>query len=597
MKLIARAALALMVAAGGLGCTPGGEPAADGEADLAVAQVEVPAGGPVALVGGTVIPATGAPPIPEATVLIDGDGRITTVGPSAEVPVPDGVRTVPCWDAWITPGLVDAHIHFFQSGGVYTRPDIIDLREFRSYEDEQQGIRDRLDGTFRRTLASGVTAVVDVGGPFWNFDVRDQARAAELAPRVAVAGPLISTVSREQLDLGDPPIIKATSPEHARELVRAQLEREPDLIKIWFILPPSGDPLENIEIVRAVIEEAHGGGVRVAVHATQLETARAAVEAGAEILVHSIDDQPVDGAFVELLRKRGTLLTTTLVVYEGYAEVLGQDVHLEDIERRYGDPVVMGSWGELPTVILQAEQAQKNQARVTKLRSRAPVMQANLLTLVEAGVAVSAGTDAGNIGTLHGPSLHRELELMSAAGLTPAQVLEAATREAARVFAAEPEFGTVEAGKLADLLILDADPLADIHNLRRIRHVVLGGRVLDPGEILPANPEDVVQRQVLAYNARDVEAFVALYAEDTVVERGGDGELVAAGRDALRETYTELFETSPALHCAVLKRVVSGGVIVDHELVSGIRGGAPVRATAVYEVEGGLIQKVTLYRE
>jgi imidazolonepropionase-like amidohydrolase len=102
-----------------------------------------------------------------------------------------------------------------------------------------------------------------------------------------------------------------------------------------------------------------------------------------------------------------------------------------------------------------------------------------LKRLVEAGVTIAAGTDAGNIGTLHGPALHRELELMAEAGLTPMQVILAATRDAARVFAAKPEFGTIEAGKLADMLVLDADPLADVRNARRIRQVIQGGRVFE----------------------------------------------------------------------------------------------------------------------
>jgi imidazolonepropionase-like amidohydrolase len=94
-------------------------------------------------------------------------------------------------------------------------------------------------------------------------------------------------------------------------------------------------------------------------------------------------------------------------------------------------------------------------------------------------VTIAAGTDAGNIGTLHGPSLHREFELMSEAGLTPMQILVAATRDAARVFSAKPEFGTVEPGMLADLVVLDADPLADVRNARRVRLVIKGGRVFE----------------------------------------------------------------------------------------------------------------------
>ena len=130
---------------------------------------------------------------------------------------------------------------------------------------------------------------------------------------------------------------------------------------------------------------------------------------------------------------------------------------------------------------LSAEERKKNKARVEKLRSRAPQMAANLRAVHEAGIPVAAGTDAGNIGTLHGPSMHRELELMVQAGLTPRQVLVAATRDAARVFAADPQLGTLEPGKLADLLVLDADPLEDVANLQRIHRVVARGILLADG--------------------------------------------------------------------------------------------------------------------
>lgn len=554
--------------------------------------IEEPAAQVRAFVGATIIDGNGGEPIADGVVVVDGD-RIIAVGPRADVEVPDGAAVVDLSGAWMTPGLVDPHIHFFSSGGLYTRPDVIDLRGVRSYERESELIQEAIGDTFRRYIASGVTAVVDVGGPFWNFDVRDRARTAPYAPRVAVAGPLVSTVARPQLDAGDPPIIRVDSPDAARALVRRQLEREPDLIKIWFILPESGDPQENLPIVTATIEEAHAAGVRVAVHATQLETARAAVTAGADILVHGVDDRDVDAEFLELLRSRNTIYTTTLVVIEGYADVLSSRVELTDVERALGSPAVIATWAELAHEPAIAN-AEGIAARVQRMRGLTPVAFRNLRAVHAAGITVAAGTDAGNIGTLHGPSLHRELELMAEAGLSASAILTAATRDAARVFAPEPEFGTIEPGKLADMLILDTDPLADVRNLRRIRQVVLGGRIINPGRLVPPNPEAVVQTQLDAFNARDIDAFLATYAPDVIVADFGtpESEVIAASREAMRPIYGSLFEQSPELRCTVVHRVVQGNFVIDNELVTGSRDRQPIRGVAVYEVEDGLIRRV-----
>ena len=555
---------------------------------LALGIPVVSAQNTTAFVGATLFDGTGADPVADAVVLVEDD-RIVAAGPRGAVVVPEGAQVIDVSEQWIVPGLVDAHIHYFQSGGLYTRPDVIDLRSWRSYEKEMEQIKAHLDDTFRRYLASGVTAVVDVGGGFWNFEVRDQANRLLLAPRTAVAGPLVSTVSRPQLDIGDPPIIKAESPEAARELVRQQLGSQPDLIKIWFIVPRDGDFSGNLPIVKATIDEAHRAGLRVAVHATQLEAARAAVEAGTDILVHSVDDEPVDEAFIKRVKERGVIYTTTLIVHEGYAEVLGGGVRLMEVERELGDPDVVMTWDEAPSGPDAEDVRTRRRERLDRSMS---VMQQNLKAMQEGGAIVAAGTDAGNIGTLHGPAIHRELELMKEAGLTNREVLIAATRNAALVFASEPEFGTVEAGKLADLLILDADPLADLANLQRIHRVVKAGRVLNPEEILPPSPETVVQRQVEAYNARDIGAFLSFYADDVVIRRLPSGEASWDSREAMRQRYTKRFADNPELHCTITKRIVHDDWVVDHELVTGVKERPRIRAVAIYEVRNGLIQNV-----
>src|SRR5207245_5734837 len=141
--------------------------------------------------------------------------------------------------------------------------------------------------------------------------------------------------------------IKAKSPAEARELVRRQLDRKPDLIKIWFIRRPGDNFDQQVQIVSAAIDESKSHGVRVAVHATELETAKAALRAGADILVHSVSDRLVDTDFINLVKNRDIPYITTLGVEDGYRMVLNQQVALTDIERRLGDPQVIATWSEL----------------------------------------------------------------------------------------------------------------------------------------------------------------------------------------------------------------------------------------------------------
>jgi imidazolonepropionase-like amidohydrolase len=338
-------------------------------------------------------------------------------------------------------------------------------------------MKKRLPDTLGRYLSSGITGVVHAGGPIWSsFDVRDLASQTDNSPRVAVAGPLISTYTPHFLDGNDPAIIEARSPDNARELVRQQLSRKPDLLKIWWIVSPDDDIQQKVAIIRAAIDESHSGGVRVAVHATELETAKAAVRSGADILVHSVTDERVDNEFIGLLMSRDVLYMTTFVMEEGYREVLSQQVNLSDIEQRLGDPEVIATWSELAKI--PPTEIPGGMPR-TGVSARRPLSYDNLVLLESAGVRIVAATDAGNIGTLHGPALHREFELMAEAGLRPTSIIVSATKNAAAVMGKQNETGTLEKGKSADLVILDADPMADIRNTRKIYKVMKSGQFIN----------------------------------------------------------------------------------------------------------------------
>src|SRR5438045_3092754 len=286
----------------------------------------------IALINGTLINPGISQVVQNATIVIDGD-RIAAAGDAKTTSTPKDARIVDCKGKFILPGYIDTHVHFFQSGDLFTRPDVVDLTKVRSYQEEIAWVKSHVDDVFARYLRSGITSVVDVGGPFWNFDVRKHSTASARAPHVAVAGPLISSVSRPQLDLGDPPIVKIDTPEQAREFVRKLAPERPDLIKIWYIVDQD-HPVDSFRpIVRATIEESHAHKFRVAVHATELETARAAVEEGTDVLVHSVIDNAVDDAFVKLLKDRHTILCPTLVVFARSGRTFANRLNLTPEEK------------------------------------------------------------------------------------------------------------------------------------------------------------------------------------------------------------------------------------------------------------------------
>src|SRR5438309_5958372 len=207
----------------------------------------------ISLVGATVINPVDGKVLPNAAVVINGD-KIERVAMGKQDAAALG-KQISCVGKFILPGYIDTHVHFFQSADLFTRPDGADFNSVRPYKDEVAWIKSHLDDVFARYIRCGITSVVDVGGPMWNFEVRRQANSTAKAPRVAVAGPLISSVSREKLDLGDPPIVKIETPEQAREFVRKLADQRADLVKIWY----SVDQVHPVDAfrptVRAAVEE------------------------------------------------------------------------------------------------------------------------------------------------------------------------------------------------------------------------------------------------------------------------------------------------------------------------------------------------------
>jgi|SRR5688572_5394705 len=422
----------------------------------------------------------------DQTVVIDGN-RIKAVGPSSTTKTPANATVIDGKGKWLIPGLIDGHVHFFQSGNLYTRPDAADFNKWMPYAKEVERNKARLSETFKVWLASGVTSVIDIGGPMWNFEVREAARKAEAAPRVIVAGPLISMVDDPPLDLGDPPIIKTATPGESRALATRLLARKPDYVKVWFIHRKGEDPAAQEAIVKAAGDAAHATGVRLAVHATELVTAKAAIRAGADYLVHSVTDEVVDDEFIALARKHNVLYCPTIFVFMSYQLALSGKWRATDAERRLADPQVLGAMGDLPKI--PKEVIPPRVARLMESIAEPkppPAAITNLRKVWDAGIPVVMGTDAGNIGALHGPSVFRELEIMvKPGGLTPLEALRSATVNGAKAMGMERDLGVIAPGRLADLVILEADPLADVANLSRVSRVIKDGRAFSPAELRP----------------------------------------------------------------------------------------------------------------
>lgn len=532
----------------------------------------------------------------DQTIIIEND-RILATGPSKKVKVPAGATVIDATGRYVMPGMTDAHIHFFQTGGLYTRPDALDLRAVYSYEKDQQWAKEHLSDMMARYLACGITTVADVGGPFSNFAIRDKVNADPLATNAWVTGPLVSTYLPANLDKKDPPIVKVTTPEEARELVRKQLPYKPDFIKIWYIVVPGMPAESTLHIVKATIEESHAHGLKVAVHATEYETAKLAVTAGADILVHSVDDEVLDTEMLQLLKNKQTVYIPTLTVMHGYKRAFTQQFDFPAHDLAYGDPFMLGTLTDLQhidkTVAGFEYKAMRKRHHLSSKEDT--VMRTNLKLAQQAGVNVVAGTDAGNIGTLHASSFFTELQAMQQAGLSNWEIIRSATISAAKGFGKDKDYGSIEKGKIADLLLLTKDPVQDLSALADVQTVIHRGVQIQPKELLAPTPVVLVQEQVNAYNARNIEAFLAPYTDSIAIYDQTSGKLLMQGKEQMRKRYAGIFEKATELHCQVVNRIVMGNTVIDHERITGM-GEKPIEAVAVYTIANGKIVKVSFIR-
>ncbi|MBC7789838.1 MAG: amidohydrolase family protein [Anaerolineae bacterium] len=435
---------------------------------------------PVALVGGTLIN-PGKRAVSDAVVVVRG-GRVVCAAARAHCTPPQNAETVDASGMFITPGFVDAHVHYSQTGWVDGRPDAFDARAQFPYDSVVAALQERPDRFNRAYLCSGVTSVFDVGGYPWTLSLQKRQELQLHSPRVVASGPLLATIDhwvntasmRQFLHMKDDSSVRAS--------IRSLARLGSSAIKVWYLqLPDSAQPAARA-LLMAAGEEAKRAKLPLIVHATQLARAKDALQAGATVLVHSVAPELVDAEFIALAKRNGTIVIPTLTVLEGYLDVAeGRS----PAERYPLECVDAATRANLERMLPDKDRSARAARTRQREKSVSEATVANIRRMREAGIPIAMGTDAGNPGTVHGPSVFREMEALQAAGMPAAEVLVASTVVAARAMRRD-DIGILEPGKLADLVILEADPTTDIANARRIRMVMKGGALYGRRELLPA---------------------------------------------------------------------------------------------------------------
>lgn len=438
------------------------------------------------LMNGTVIDGTGAPPRPASVVEIR-DGRIASVGSAADYDVPDGAEVIDASGKWLLPGLIDTHTHFLDSGSLYTSPDDYDLTQYVPHGEERRWIRDAMPETLDAYLCSGITTVASFGGPRWELDL---ARETE-APHVLTTGPFLANFPVGEVTLWtleDPVLVTLESPEDARAKVRELEARGVDLIKVGFGAGP-GLTLDDFRPkLEALVDEAHRLGLRVAMHAEELDTAKVAIRSSVDVLAHTVVDRVVDSEFLELASASGVVSITGLAHFDRYRAVLEGTVELLPIETRCGDGRVIATWDELEEIPADERPEMPAAIRWGSSDEAREILETNVRKMHAAGIPLATGSNGGNVGTLQGPSYHRELHRLADAGIPLDAIVVAATRNAARALGIGDVRGTLTPGKAADVLVLRANPLEDVDHFAAIDSVYVDGQRVERRERVPAEP-------------------------------------------------------------------------------------------------------------
>ncbi len=406
--------------------------------------------GVIVISGARVVDGTGAP-AKMATVVIR-DHKIEAVGEN--IPVPAGARVIDAKGQTLIPGLFDLHTHLRASGAL--SPLVADWGK-----------------VLKTYLVSGVTTVNDYSsyGPMFEPMRRLMREGVVVGPRVNLAVRISPPGGHgAESGYGSMFTLEARTPEKAHEIMREALSYKPELIKIftdgWRYGATPSLPSMNEETIAAITEDAHKAGVKVMTHTLTLENAKITVRAGVDSLVHGIQDHNVDDEFVNLIKAKGTGYTSTMAVYEPR-------------NRTEMYPGLSRVLEPLIAQMFRSPQAAPAMGSPGPREERWKRLQNNDIKLFENNIVLGNGTDAGMGGTFHGWATLREIQLKTQAGLTPLQAITVATKNSAHILGIDQKLGTIEVGKLADLVLIDGKPDEHIEDIYKTARVFLDGKEYD----------------------------------------------------------------------------------------------------------------------
>jgi imidazolonepropionase-like amidohydrolase len=425
---------------------------------------------PIVIIGGTIVDGTGAPARRNDAIVVQ-DGRIRAIGLAASKRAPKDARVIDASGKWIVPGFIDAAVHLSQTGGLDARPDLLPVPGGRTYAEILADIRRAPAPYLRAYLCAGITSILNLGGPPWTFELREGRADDALSPRTATTGPWIAQSAPAPMQIaGEEGYWVPDEKTNAAALVEKLVRQGPDLVAIRLGSAESGRAADA-PLARTAVAEAHARKRRAIVEVVSVPQLRAAVEAGADAVVSRVAEAIPDD-LIGTMAKQQTVVVPAMAATESAVQVFAGRVRVEDFERGCAPESIVESLSDKSA---ETSSSQKTEDTSEFLAGE----QRNLQRLVAAGVTIVAGSGAGELRAFHGSSLHREFALMAGAGMTPMQILVSATRDAARLLGRTAEVGQLKEGLAADLVLLDADPMADIRNARKVSVVVKGGALYE----------------------------------------------------------------------------------------------------------------------